>query len=132
MTTQDVNVHSMPVTAHIARFILTLQLGVGFGVIALGIFASIGSGFTGPYLLLLLASATGTALLWLLVARWPSRKKSVRWGAIAIQAASFALLLALPLLDGGIDSYSRLIGSVVPVATIILLAVPSTGRWFDR
>lgn len=122
----------MPVTAHIARFILTLQLGVGFGVIALGIFASIGSGFTGPYLLLLLASAAGTALLWLLLAHWPSRKKSVRWGAIAIQAASFALLLALPPLDGGIDSYSRLIGSVVPVATIILLAVPSTGRWFDR
>lgn len=122
----------MPVTAHIAKFIVTLQLGVGFAWIAFAIFISIESGFAAPFLLLLLASATGTALLWLLVARWPSRKKSVRWGAIAIQAASFALLLALPLLDGGIDSSSRLIGSVVPVATITLLAVPSTGRWFDR
>ncbi|MFD0472101.1 hypothetical protein ACFQ0B_30215 [Nonomuraea thailandensis] len=53
-------------------------------------------------------------------------------GAIAIAAASCVLVLALPMLDSGIGSLSTLVGSVVPAATIILLAVPSTGRWFDR
>lgn len=122
----------MSATAHIARFIMALQMGGGLAGIALMIYVVFASGFIPALLLLLLAQAAVTALLWLLWARWPSRKKSVRWGAIAIAAASCVLVLALPMLDSGIGSLSTLVGSVVPAATIILLAVPSTGRWFDR
>ncbi|MFB4264888.1 hypothetical protein [Nonomuraea sp. GTA35] len=130
--TQDLQVEHMPVTAHIARFILTLQMGAGFAGIALCVYLFASSGFAAPFLLLLLASAAVTALLWLVVARWPSRRRPVRWAAIAIQAATGALILAKPLFDSDISLFSTLFQSAVPAATVILLAVPSTARWFGR
>ncbi|UBU10561.1 hypothetical protein [Nonomuraea gerenzanensis] len=40
--------------------------------------------------------------------------------------------LAGPLLEGDTGPTGRLIAALVPLATILLLATPSAGRWFDR
>ncbi|TYB68910.1 hypothetical protein FXF51_10490 [Nonomuraea sp. PA05] len=77
-------------------------------------------------------SATSTALTGWLLSRWPSRKKSVRWGSVALAAAMCGARAAMGVLDDGIG-WLALLGSIVPyLAIIALLVMPGAGRWFDR
>ncbi|AQZ60426.1 unnamed protein product [[Actinomadura] parvosata subsp. kistnae] len=129
MTTQDTRVEQVPPTALIARYILTFQVACGVVGTALAAYLLIGSGLATAFLLLLLASVAFVVLSWLLVARWPSRRRVVRWGAVGVEVAVCGLALAAAGSGGG---GGPLAWSVLPVAAVVLLLTPSAGRWFDR
>ncbi|NJP89184.1 hypothetical protein HCN51_06940 [Nonomuraea sp. FMUSA5-5] len=129
MTTQDTRVDQVPPTALIARYILTFQAACGVVGTALAAYLLLSSGLATVFLLLLLASAAFAALSWLLAARWTSRRRMVRWGAVAVEVAVCGVALAAAGSGGGVGP---LAWSVLPVAAVVLLLTPSAGRWFDR
>ncbi|GAA3260940.1 hypothetical protein [Nonomuraea helvata] len=120
----------MPVPVRAARFVLTLQVafgiaGVAFSVIAL---ASVGAAF----IPLLLFQVAITSLEGWLLSRWPSRRKPVRWGAVAVEVVSAAALLAIVAIDGDVGWAGVLPRVLFPLAVVIPLLTPPAGRWFDR
>ncbi|MGR6916461.1 hypothetical protein ACU635_19640 [[Actinomadura] parvosata] len=129
MTTQGTRAGHVPPTALIARYILTFQVACGVVGTALAAYLLISSGLATAFLPLLLASAAFTAVLCLMVARWPSRRRMVRWGAAAVEVVVCGVALAAA---GSGGSVGPLAGSVLPVAAVVLLLTPSAGRWFDR
>jgi hypothetical protein len=69
-----------------ARFVLTIEVAlslVGLAIVTSAAFAT----FSGPLFLLLLYTASITALMGWLLSRWTSRKAWVRWGSIAVAVA---------------------------------------------
>ncbi|GAA2204488.1 hypothetical protein GCM10009850_003890 [Nonomuraea monospora] len=132
MTTQGSAAGHLPASTRIARFIMTLQVAFGLVGIALALYVLITSGFSAGMLLLLILSATSTALTGWLLSRWASRKRSVRWGSVALAAAMCGARAAMGVLDDG-SSWLALLSSVVLyLAIVLLLALPAAGRWFDR
>jgi hypothetical protein len=89
--------------------------------------------FSGPFFLLLLYNAMITALMGWLISRWPSRRKPVRWGAIAVEVVSAGGYLIMNAIEGDL-SWIKLIApsTLFPLAVVATLVTPSATRWFDR
>ncbi|MEV4106083.1 hypothetical protein [Nonomuraea sp. NPDC049695] len=123
---------AMPATVRAARFVLTLQVAFGIvGVAFVGaiVFASVGAA---PILLMVLFQAAITALQGWLVSRWPSRRRLVRWGAVAVEVVSAGAALAIVAIDGDLRWAALLPRVLFPLAVVIPLLTPPAGRWFDR
>ncbi|GAA0930974.1 hypothetical protein [Nonomuraea longicatena] len=110
-----------------ARFVLTIEVAfslVGVAILTSAAFAT----FNGSlFLLLLLYTASITAVMGWLVSRWASRKAWVRWGAIAAAVASAGG--SLVMVEPGLVLAPRLL---LPLVAVIALLTPPAGRWFDR
>ncbi|MCA2225910.1 hypothetical protein [Nonomuraea aurantiaca] len=130
--TDAIQVERMPATMRAARFVMTLE--VAFSLVGLAIMiGTIAFAFSGPFLLLLLYTAVITAFMCWLLSRWSSRRKRVRWGAIAVEVVSVGGFLLMNAIDGGFG-WVRLVspGTLIPLALVIMLLTPSAARWFDR
>jgi hypothetical protein len=120
----------MPVPVRAARFIMTLD--VAFGLVGIGIMIIVGAvAFSPAYVLLFLYAASTTALMGWLISRWPSRRKAVRWGAVALELVLGGGGLIVKAVDGDLGR-TALLGLLPPLAVVVLLLTPAAGRWFDR
>ncbi|WP_101786308.1 hypothetical protein [Nonomuraea indica] len=123
----------MPGTVRVAGFLVIVQLAFGlFGVAIImpGIVAALGD----PGLLvLLLQPVLVVALLALLVFRWSSRRKWVRWCAVAFEAVALGLHLTTAAVEGEFGWRTLIhLGAVLPLAIVVGLCVPAAARWFGR
>ncbi|MFG6200264.1 hypothetical protein [Nonomuraea sp. JJY05] len=122
----------MPATVRTARFVLTLE--VAFSLVGLAILIGVAAvAFSVPFLLLFLYAGSITALMGWLLSRWPSRRKLVRWGAIAVEVAASGSYLTMAAIDGDLD-WIKLLGpnTLLPLVVVVALLMPSAARWFDR
>lgn len=106
----------------------------GFGLLGLALMAAAVAGSGAPMLLvvLLLLLLVVVALGWLAF-RWSSRRKWVRWCAVAVEAVMVGGAVAGPVLDGEFGWRTLIsLGTVLPLAVIVALVTPSAARWFDR
>jgi len=122
----------MPATVQAALILLGLQAAfslVGAVFMVVGVIAD----FSGPRLLLLLCGMAIIGLMGWLMSRWRSRRKPVRWGAIAVEVAVSCGYLVLAMVDGELH-WATLLGpgGLLPFSVVVLLLLPPAGRWFDR
>ncbi|TMR97384.1 hypothetical protein [Nonomuraea basaltis] len=73
------------------------------------------------------------ALMGWLIFRWSSRRKWVRWCAIAFEAIAVGSHLVTVTIDGELG-WMTLIdpATLLPLAIVIELLTQSAARWFDR
>ncbi|MEV4014411.1 hypothetical protein AB0J35_28310 [Nonomuraea angiospora] len=128
--TEAIQAEPMPAAVRAARFIMTLD--VAFGLVGIGVMIIVGAvAFSPAYVLLLLYVVSTTALMGWLISRWQSRKKAVRWGAVALELVLSGGGLVVKAVDGDLR-WTALLGLVLPLAVVVLLLTPAAGRWFDR
>ncbi|MEU6777632.1 hypothetical protein ABZ912_00410 [Nonomuraea angiospora] len=121
----------MPGTLKAAQFIITLE--VAFGLVGLAItLAGFFATFHWGILLVLIYVAGSTALLGWLLSRWSSRRRYLRWAIIAVHL----LLIGAAILDLALFStvtWKAVFGyHILAWAVIVLLFLPSAGRWFSE
>ncbi|MGI5284725.1 hypothetical protein ACQEVF_15495 [Nonomuraea polychroma] len=131
--TEVIPAERMPATVRAARVIMTLQLGFSLFLSAL-LLPGAAAAFTDPLLLVVLLQLLLIVVLmgWL-VFRWSSRRKWVRWCAIAFEAFAVSTHLITTTIDGEL-SWRTLIdlGTILPLAIVITLLTPAAARWFNR
>ncbi|MFC5831458.1 hypothetical protein [Nonomuraea insulae] len=130
--TEVIQAEPMPATARSARFMMTLE--VAFSLVGLAMMiGTAAAAFSVPFLLLILYVGSITALMGWLLSRWPSRRKFVRWGVIAVEVVAGGGYLAMAALDGDLG-WINLLGpnTLLPLAVVVALLMPSAARWFDR
>ncbi|MET7334841.1 hypothetical protein [Nonomuraea sp. NPDC005650] len=131
--TKVIPAEQMPATVRAARVIMTLQLGVSLLLFAMMLPAAVAA-FGNPVLLgVLLRLFLVVVLLGWLVFRWSSRRKWVRWCAVAIEAVAVGSYLITAAIDGEFGWRTLIdLGTVLPLAIVITLFTPAATRWFDR
>jgi hypothetical protein len=131
--TDAIQAERMPATVRAGRFIITIEIAFSLVGLAIMIGTAAAFGFGGPFLLVLFYNAMITALMGWLLSRWPSRRKPVRWGVIAIEVVAAGGFLITAAIDGHL-SWIRLIApsTLFPLAIVATLLTPSATRWFDR
>ena len=130
--TDAIQAERMPAVVRAGRFIMTMEMA--FSLVGLAIMiGSAAFAFSGPFVLLFLYTVVITALMGWLLSRWPSRRKLVRWGAIAVEVVSAGGFLITTAIDGDL-SWIKLIApsTFFPLAIVATLLTPSATRWFDR
>ncbi|MGW0200228.1 hypothetical protein [Nonomuraea sp. NPDC003201] len=128
--TEAIQVEPMPTAVRAARLIMILD--VALGLLGIVIMIDIGAVIFSPaYVLLLLYAVLTTALMVWLVFRWSSRRKAVRWGAVALEGVLGGGSLIFRAADGDL-TWTTLAGLLIPLAVVVLLLSPAAGRWFDR
>ncbi|MEV6039913.1 hypothetical protein AB0L65_52980 [Nonomuraea sp. NPDC052116] len=128
--TEAIQAVPMPAAVRAARLIMILDVALGL----LGIVIMIDFGaviFSPTYVLQLLYAVLTTALMVWLVFRWSSRRKAVRWGAVALEGVLGGGSLIFRAADGDL-TWTTLAGLLIPLAVVVLLLRPAAGRWFDR
>jgi hypothetical protein len=121
----------MPGTLQAAQFIITLE--VVFGLIGLAITLG-GFFFTFNWDVLpgLIYAAGSVTLLGWLLSRWSSRRKYLRWAIIVVHL----LVIGASVLDLALFStvtWKAVFGyHILTWAVIVLLLLPSAGRWFSE
>lgn len=111
-----------------------MTLEVAFSLVGLAMMIGTAAvAFSVPFLLLILYAGSITALMGWLLSRWPSRRKFVRWGVIAVEVVAGGGYLAMAALDGDLG-WINLLGpnTLLPLAVVVALLLPSAARWFDR
>jgi hypothetical protein len=111
-----------------------MTIEVGFSLVGLAIMIGVAAAdFSAAFLLLLLYGSSITALMGWLLSRWPSRRRFVRWGAIAVEVVAGGGYLAMAAIDGDL-SWVKLIApsTLFPPVVVIALLTPSAAQWFDR
>lgn len=123
----------MPTIVRAVRFIMIVQLA--FGLFAIAIMAPVFlAAFSDPRIfVLLLQPVTVVALMGWLIFRWSSRRKWVRWCAVAFEAVAAGSHLILAAVDREFG-WMTLVhpATLLPLAIVIGLLTPSAARWFDR
>ncbi|MGP3915400.1 hypothetical protein [Nonomuraea sp. 10N515B] len=126
-----VKASSMPGTLKAAQFIITLE--VAFGLVGVAItLGGFFSTFNWGVLPALIYAAGSTALLGWLLSRWSSRRMYLRWAIIAVHL----LVIGASILDLALFStvtWKAVFGyHMLTWAVIVLLLLPSAGRWFSE
>ncbi|MGN9839244.1 hypothetical protein ACTMTI_14090 [Nonomuraea sp. H19] len=126
-----VKAHRMPGTLKAAQFIITLE--VAFGLVGLAIaLAGFFSTFDWGVLPALIYAAGRVALLGWLLSRWSSRRKYLRWAIIAVHLLEVGATI-LDLVLFSTVTWNAVLGShLLTWAVIVLLLLPSAGRWFSE
>ncbi|MBE1589066.1 hypothetical protein ACFPOI_34710 [Nonomuraea angiospora] len=128
--TEAVQTEPMPPAVRAARLIMILD--VALSLIGIAIMIRIGTVvFSTGYVLLLLFAVATTVLMGWLVFRWSSRKKAVRWSAVALEAVLGGGGLIIRAAQGDLR-WTTLLGLLIPLAVVVLLLTQAAGRWFDR
>lgn len=131
--TEAIQAEQMPTIVRAVRFIMIVQLA--FGLIGTAIMMPvIVAAFSDPGLLvLLLQPVVVVALMGWLIFRWSSRRKWVRWCAIAFEAVAVGSHLIPATVDREFG-WMTLVhpATLLPLAIVIVLLTPSAARWFDR
>lgn len=130
--TDAIQAERMPAIVRAGQFIMTLE--IAFSLVGLAIMiGTVAFAFSGPFVLLILYTVVITVLMGRLLSRWSSRRKSVRWGSIAVAVVSAGGYLIITTIDGDL-SWIRLIApsTLFPLALVATLLTPSATRWFDR
>ncbi|NUW46344.1 hypothetical protein [Nonomuraea rhodomycinica] len=121
----------MPRTVKVVHFILTLQCFLSLLGSVLALLLAISAGGT-VWILPVMAAAWAAVQGWALK-RVPGRLRSTRWLLVAIGAVQGVMFLALQVADDTFDSPAALFVNVSESAVVVvLLLLPSAGRWFDR
>jgi hypothetical protein len=121
----------MPVTLKAARILITIQ--VAFGLVGTGLFLALFfSSFVWVYLLGLAFVAGSTALLGWLLSRWNSRRIYLRWSLVAMQVVPAGVEVVDMVLYSTVDWRSVVVGNSFGWVVVVLLLLPSAGRWFDK
>jgi hypothetical protein len=129
--TSTVKAYRMPGALKAAQFIITLE--VAFGLVGLAItLAGFFSTFHWGILPALIYAVGRIALLGWLLSRWSSRRMYLRWAIIAVHLLEIgAAILDLALFSTA--TWNAVFGShLLQWAVIILLLLPSAGRWFSE
>ncbi|MGN9837687.1 hypothetical protein ACTMTI_06165 [Nonomuraea sp. H19] len=120
----------MPGTLKATRFIVTLE--VAFGLVGAATLGGSFSTFDWGILPALFYAAGSTALFGWLLSRWSSRRKYLRWVIIAVHL----LVLGAGILDLALFStvtWEAVFGhGVLTWTVVVLLLLPSAGRWFSE
>ncbi|MEU6723485.1 hypothetical protein ABZ917_07220 [Nonomuraea wenchangensis] len=121
----------MPVTLRAARVLITIQ--VAFGLVGTGLaLALFFSSFLWQYLPGLAYLAGSTALLGWLLSRWNSRRVYLRWSFISMQVVTVGADVVDMTVFSTVDWRSVVIGNGFAWTVVVLLLLPSAGRWFDK
>lgn len=123
----------VPKVVSAARFIVTLQ--IAFAIVALLISGSLmlAGGIDWLPALILSGSIALTVALGLVMGRFDTRRRPVRWSMIALQVVAATAYLGPMVADSGVRILRLLSpNALLPVAVILLLLLPAAGRWFDR
>ncbi|MED7928752.1 hypothetical protein SMD20_31195 [Nonomuraea sp. LP-02] len=121
----------MSVTLKAARILITIQ--VAFGLVGAGLFLALFfSSFLWQYLPGLAYVAGSTALLGWLLSRWNSRRVYLRWSFVAMQVVPVGADVVDMILYSTVDWRSVVVGNSLGWAVVVLLLLPSAGRWFDK
>lgn len=116
----------MPGTLKVAQFIVTLE--VAFGLVGLAVtMAGFFFAFDWGNLPALIHAAGSTALCGWLLGRWSSRRGYVRWTIIAVHL----VMIGATVLDATVTWRAMVGQHVLTWAVIVLLLLPSAGRWFS-
>ncbi|KAB8190529.1 hypothetical protein FH608_033895 [Nonomuraea phyllanthi] len=129
--TKVVPAERMPTAALAARVVVTLQVGMGLLFAATFLAGAVAVSGDPALLVEFIPGLLLVALLGWLIFRWRSRRKWVRWSAIAIEVVAVGMGVITAAVGGALD-WGTLIRQVLPLAIIVLLLTPSAARWFDR
>ena len=126
-----IKAHRVPGTLRAAQFIITLEVAfglVGTAITLAGFFSTFGWGI----LPALIYAAGRVALLGWLLSRWSSRRMYLRWAIIAVHLLEIgATIIDLALFST--VTWNAVFGShLLEWAVIVLLFLPSAGRWFSE
>ncbi|GAA1747684.1 hypothetical protein [Nonomuraea bangladeshensis] len=121
----------MPITLKAVRILITIQ--VAFGLVGAGLFLALFfSSFAWQYLLVLAFVAGSTALLGWLLSQWNSRRIYLRWSLVAMQVVPAGVEVVDMVLYSTVDWRSVAVGNSLGWVVVVLLLLPSAGRWFDK
>lgn len=120
-----------PGTLKAAQLIIMIE--VAFGLVGLAVaVAGFFFAFDWGHLPALIYAVASTALLGWLSGRWSSRRTYVRWAIVAVHL----LVIGAAVLDLVIFStvtWQAMFGrNILAWAVIVLLLLPSAGRWFNE
>ncbi|MGA5763336.1 hypothetical protein [Nonomuraea bangladeshensis] len=130
---EAIQTEQMPGVVRTLRFTLIVQLA--FGLFGAAIMTPVFlAAFSDPRLFaLLLQTVVVVVLMGWLVARWSSRRKWVRWFAIAFEVVVVGSNLILAVVDREFDWVTLVYpATLLPLAIVIGLLTPTAARWFDR
>ncbi|SDK67702.1 hypothetical protein SAMN05421874_11012 [Nonomuraea maritima] len=133
MINMAVQAEKMPAILAATRFVVVVQLA--FGLFGAAIMTPLFMGaFSHPALLVLLMPYVVVLVcMGLLVFRWSSRQKWVRWGGIAFEGVMVGYHLVMAVVHAEFGWMTLVHPStVLPAAIVIGLLTPSAVRWFVR
>ncbi|MEV4216765.1 hypothetical protein [Nonomuraea sp. NPDC049725] len=131
--TAIVKTEQMPGLVRAARVILIVQLAFSlFGLVLISPVITVM--FSEPRVAaLLLVSFATVVLMGVLISRWSSRRKWVRWGGIAFETVLLASNLILTAIDGEFSWLTPISpGIILPLAIVVALLRTPAAHWFDR
>ncbi|MGW4800599.1 hypothetical protein ACWEPC_50090 [Nonomuraea sp. NPDC004297] len=121
----------MPRTIKAAQFVITLE--VAFGLVGLAIMVGLFfASFDWLVLLVLVYGAAMPALNGWLLSRWSSRRTYLRWAIIGAHLLWIGLVVLNLALYSTVTAGAVFSRSVLDWVVIVLLLLPSAGRWFCR
>ncbi|GAA2290574.1 hypothetical protein GCM10010149_42010 [Nonomuraea roseoviolacea subsp. roseoviolacea] len=121
----------MPAALRAARVAMILQSGLGLLLLALLAPAAAAGASAPVFLAVLLPLLLAVVVLGWLVFSWSSRRKWVRWCAVAVEGITVGGVLVRDAVEGQLGG-GKLIGAVLPLAIVVILLTPPAARWFDR
>ncbi|NUW44877.1 hypothetical protein [Nonomuraea rhodomycinica] len=131
--TDAIPAERMPAAVQAARAGATLQLGFALLLFAMTGADAVAGAVTPMFLVWLLQLLLVVVIMGLLVFRWSSRRKWVRWCAVAVEAVTVGGNVVAAAISGELGWGTLVnLGAVLPVAILVILLTPSAARWFDR
>ncbi|WP_157382950.1 hypothetical protein [Nonomuraea coxensis] len=121
----------MPVTLKAVRIIVAFQATLALVGTGLGL-ALFFSAFKWETLLSVAYFAGSVAVLGWLLNRWNSRRVYVRWSIVAMQGVTVGADVVDMAIFSTVDWWSLVTGNGVAWTVVVLLMLPSAGRWFDK
>ncbi|MET8993243.1 hypothetical protein ABZW49_48030 [Nonomuraea wenchangensis] len=130
---EAIQIEQMPAVVRALRFIMIVQLAFSLFGAAIMIPVIIAA-FSDPILFVpSLQVVVVVALMGWLVARWSSRRKWVRWCALAFEVVAVGSHLIFAVVDREFG-WATLVhpATLLPLAIVVGLLTSAAARWFDR
>ncbi|MEU6723184.1 hypothetical protein ABZ917_05680 [Nonomuraea wenchangensis] len=130
---EAIQTEQMPTVVRALRLIMIVQLAFGLFSVAIMI-PVIVAAFSDPILFVpSLPPVVVVVLMGWLVARWSSRRKWVRWCALAFEVFAVGSHLIVAAVDGEFGWATLVhLATLLPLAIVVGLLTSAAARWFDR